>query len=93
MVLESKFFYCQCASCDYARFSLVCERPIRKFNRLEVRKKFRDLFFTKLGCSELLFVLIYCLNFLLFRRLQLHKLVDHSFQAFKHFIITEDKHF
>nr|DAP04435.1 MAG TPA: hypothetical protein [Caudoviricetes sp.] len=62
MVLESKFFYCQCASCDYARFSLVCERPIRKFNRLEVRKKFRDLFFTKLAkrvfriafCSHLL---------------------------------------
>ena len=48
MVLESKFFFCQFASCDYARFSLICERPIRKFNRLEVRKKFRNLFFTKL---------------------------------------------
>ena len=44
------------------------------------------------GCSELLFVLIYCLNFLLFRRLQLHKLVDHSFQTVEHDIIAEDKH-
>ena len=29
---------------------------------------------------------------LLLRRLQLHELVNHSFQAFKHFVIAEDKH-
>ena len=94
MVLESKFFYCQCASCDYARFSLVCERPIRKFNRLEVRKSsaISSLLSSQSGCSELLLVLIYCLNFLLFCRLQLHKLMDHSFQSVEHDIIAEDKH-
>lgn len=30
---------------------------------------------------------------LLLRRLQLHELVNHSFQAFKHFVITKDEHF
>ena len=29
----------------------------------------------------------------LLRRLQLHELLNHSFQAFKHFVITEDKQF
>lgn len=30
---------------------------------------------------------------LLLCRLQLHKLVDHSFQTVKHFVIAKDEHF
>lgn len=40
------------------------------------------------GCNAFAFC-----SSLLLRRLQLHELLNHSFQAFKHFFITEDKHF